>query len=71
MYCVFQVWTVKRFVEWQHHFFVIVLEIPGNESEYIIISFAALFCLLLPLEVFGEDDSKISAVQLLAMWRLD
>ena len=60
LYCKFQVCTDKIFVDWQHHFSVLVLEIVGNESEYSIGSFAAFLCLLLPLEVFGDDDSKIS-----------
>ena len=34
-------------------------EIEGNESQYSVGRFAAFLCLFLPLEVFGDDDSKI------------
>ena len=68
MYCVFQVWTDKRFVEWQHHFSVLVLEIAGNESKYSIGGFAIFLVLLLPLKVFGDNDSKISL--LFSYWQL-
>ena len=34
LYCLFQAWTDKRFVEWQHHFSVLVLEIAGNYYYY-------------------------------------
>ena len=61
-------WTDKRFVEWQHHFSVLVLEIASNESEYSIGGFATFLCLLLPLEVFGDNDSKISL--LFSCWQL-
>ena len=57
-----------RFVEWQHHFSVLVDEILGNESEYSIGGFAAFLCLLLPLEVFGDDDSMISL--LFSYWQV-
>ena len=39
-----------------------------NESEYSIGSFAAFLGLLLPLEVFGDDDSMISL--LFSYWQL-
>ena len=67
MYCVFQEWMDKRFVEWQHHFSVLELEISGNEFEYSNDSSAAFICLLPPLLVFGYDDSKIS--MLFSFWR--
>ena len=47
---------------------VLVLEITDNESKYSIGGFAALLHLLLPLEVFGDDDSKISL--LFSYWQL-
>ena len=55
-------WTDNRFVEWQHYFsvLVLVLAIAGNESKYSIAGFATFLCLLLPLKVFGDNDSKIS-----------
>ena len=68
MYCVFQVWTDKRFVKRQHHFSVLVLEISGNEYEYPIDGFATFFCLLLPFKAFGDNDSKISL--LFSYWQL-
>ena len=43
LYCIFQVWTDERFLEQQHHFSVLVLEMAGNESEYSICNFAAFF----------------------------
>ena len=61
-------WTDNRFVEWQHHFSVLVLGIAGNESEYSIGSFAAFLCLRLPLLVFDDDDSEISL--LFSYWQL-
>ena len=61
-------WTEKKCVEWQHHFSVLILEISGIESEYPIGSFAAFLCLLLPLEVFGGNDSKISL--LFSYWKV-
>ena len=42
--------TDKIFVEWQHYFSIIVLEIAGNESECSIFGVAALLRLLLTLE---------------------
>ena len=68
MYCLFQERTDKRFVEKQHHFSVLVLEIAGDESEYSIGSFTAFLCLLLSLEVFGDDDYEISL--LFSYWQL-
>ena len=50
----------QRFVEWQHHFSVLVLEIAGNKSEFSIGGVATFLCLLLRLKVFGDNDSKIS-----------
>ena len=58
----------KRFVEWQHHLPVLVLEIAGNESEYSIGGFASSLCLLLPLNIFCDNDSKISL--LFSYWQL-
>ena len=57
-----------RFVECQHHFSVLVFEIASNESEYSIAGFEDFLCLLLPLQVFGDNDSKISL--LFACWQL-
>ena len=41
----------------EDQFFVFVPGIVGNEPQYSVGRFAAVLCLLLPLEVFGDDDS--------------
>ena len=68
MYYILQVGTDKRFVEWQHHFSVLLLEISGNEIKYSSGGFPTFLCLLLPLKVFGDNDSKISL--LFSYWHL-
>ena len=51
-------WTDKRFVEGQHHFSLLVFKNAGNKSKYHIGGFATFLRMLLPLEVYGDDDSK-------------
>ena len=54
----------KGFVEWEHEFCALVVEVSGNESQYFVGCCTAFFGLFLPLEslVIVIPKSRCSSV---------
>ena len=43
LYCTFEMWTYERFVQWKDYFFILVLEVSGNEPQYSVGQFGSFY----------------------------